>query len=43
MVGVAVNVTLVPEHIVVAVALIFTAGVTGKFTVMVIALDVAVD
>lgn len=42
MVGVAVKITLVPKQIVVAVALILTAGVTGKFTVMVIALDVAV-
>ena len=42
MVGVAVKVTLVPAHIVVAVAAILTNGVTGVVTVMVIALDVAV-
>ena len=41
MVGVAVNITLVPEQIVVAVAPILTAGVTVAVTVMVIALDVA--
>ena len=43
MVGVAVNVTLVPEQIVVAVATILTDGVTVELTVMVIALEVAVD
>ena len=43
MVGVAVKVTLVPEHIVVADAVILTNGVTGEFTVMVIALDVTDD
>lgn len=42
MVGVAVNVTLVPEHIVVAEALILTDGITVVVTVIVIALDVAV-
>ena len=42
MVGVAVNVTLVPAQIVIAVAAMLTDGVTGKFTVIVIALDVAV-
>ena len=42
MVGVAVNVTLVPAQIVVAVAAMLTDGVTGEVTVMVIALDVAV-
>ena len=41
-VGVAVNITLVPEQIVVAVAPMFTAGVTVVVTVMVIALEVAV-
>ena len=41
-VGVAVKVTLVPAQIVVAVAPIFTDGVTGEVTVIVIALDVAV-
>ena len=40
--GVAVNVTLVPAQIVVAVAAILTDGVTGEVTVIVIALDVAV-
>ena len=40
--GVAVNVTLVPEQIVVAVAEILTDGVTGEVTVIVMALDVAV-
>ena len=40
--GVAVNVTLVPEQIVVALAAMLTDGVTVGFTVMVIALDVAV-
>ena len=42
MVGVAVKVTLVPAQIVVAVAAMLTDGVTGKFTVMLMALDVAV-
>ena len=42
MVGVAVNVTLVPPQIVVAVAAMLTDGVTGEVTVIVIALDVAV-
>ena len=42
MVGVAVNVTLVPAQIVVAVAAMLTDGVTGEVTVIVIALDVAV-
>jgi hypothetical protein len=37
-----VNVTLVPEQIVVAFAEIETAGVSAEFTVMVIVLDVAV-
>ena len=41
LVGVAVNITLVPEQIVVAVAPMLTAGVTIGFTVIVIALDVA--
>jgi hypothetical protein len=41
-VGVAVNVTFVPAQIVVALAVMLTAGVTGAFTVIVIALDVAV-
>ena len=41
MVGVAVNVTLVPAQIVVAVAAILTDGVTVVVTDMVIALDVA--
>ena len=41
--GVAVNVTLVPAQIVVAVAAILTDGVTGEVTVIVIALDVAVE
>ena len=40
--GVAVNTTLVPEHIVVAVALILTDGVTVVVTVMVMAFEVAV-
>lgn len=43
MVGVAVKITLVPEQIVVAEAAILTDGTTVGFTVMVIALDVAVD
>ena len=42
MVGVAVKITLVPEQIVVTVAAMLTDGVTGKFTVIVIVLDVAV-
>ena len=42
MVGVAVNITLVPEQIVVAEAAILTDGVTGEVTVIVIALEVAV-
>jgi hypothetical protein len=42
LVGVAVNVILVPAQIVVALAAILTDGVTGAVTVMVIALDVAV-
>lgn len=42
MVGVAVNITLVPEQIVVAEAVILTDGATVVVTVMVIALDVAV-
>ena len=42
MVGVAVKITLVPEQMVVAEALMLTAGVTVAVTVMVIALDVAV-
>ena len=40
--GVAVNVTLVPEQIVVAVAAMLTDGVTVTVTVMVIAFEVAV-
>ena len=42
LVGVAVKITFVPEQIVVADADILTDGVTIGFTVMVIALDVAV-
>jgi hypothetical protein len=42
-VGVAVNVTFVPEQIVVAEAAILTDGVNDVFTVIVIALDVAVS
>jgi hypothetical protein len=42
LVGVAVKVTDVPAHIVVAVAAILTDAVTDGLTVMVIALDVAV-
>ena len=42
MVGPAVNVTLVPAQIVVAVATIPTEGVTGEVTVMMTTLDVAV-
>jgi hypothetical protein len=40
--GVAVNVTLVPAQIVVALAAILTEGATFEVTVIVIALDVAV-
>ena len=43
MVGVAVNVTLVPAQIVVADAAILTDGATGAVTVIVMALDVAVE
>ena len=43
MVGVAVNVTLVPAQIVVADAAILTDGATGEVTVIVMALDVAVE
>ena len=43
MVGVAVNVTVVPEQMVVAEAAMLTDGVTIDPTVMVTALDVAVD
>ena len=42
MVGVAVNVTLVPEQMVVAEAATATDGVTVVFTVMVTGVDVAV-
>ena len=42
MVGVAVNVTLVPEHIVVADAATATEGVTLVLTVMVTGVEVAV-
>ena len=42
MVGVAVNVTDVPAHIVVALAAILTASVPVALTVIVIALEVAV-
>jgi len=42
LVGVAVNVTLVPEHMVVADAATATEGVTLVFTVMVTGVDVAV-
>lgn len=42
LVGVAVNVTVLPLHIVVCVALILKDGVTSGFTVMVMLLDVAV-
>jgi hypothetical protein len=41
LVGVAVNVTLVPEQIVVAVADMLTLAVTLLFTVIVIAFEVA--
>jgi hypothetical protein len=41
-VGVAVKVTLVPAHIVEALAEIDTEGVTAAFTVIVTAFDVAV-
>ena len=40
--GVAVKITFVPEQTVVAVAAIFTDGVSVEVTVMVTALDVAV-
>jgi hypothetical protein len=40
--GVAVNVTLVPEQIAVALAAMLTDGVTWELTVIVIALEVAV-
>ena len=43
MVGVAVNVTLVPAQIVVAVAAMLTDGVSCEVTINVIALDVAVE
>jgi len=42
LVGVAVNVTLVPEHIVVADAATATEGVTLVLTVMVTGVEVAV-
>ncbi len=42
LVGVAVNITLVPAQIVVALAPILTDGVTVDVTVIVIAFDVAV-
>ncbi len=42
MVGVAVNVTLAPEQMEVWLAAMLTDGVTEEFTVMVIALLVAV-
>lgn len=42
MVGVAVNVTLVPEQILVAVALTATDGVTLVFTIIVTGVEVAV-
>ena len=42
MTGVAVKTTLVPEHIVVALAKMLTEGATVALTVIVIALDVAV-
>lgn len=42
LVGVAVNITLVPAHIEVAVAPMLTKGVTVVVTVIVIALDVTV-
>ena len=41
MVGVAVNVTLVPVQMVVALALTATEGVTAVFTVIVTGVDVA--
>ena len=40
--GVAVKVTLVPEHVVVALAAMLTDGVNWEVTVIVIALEVAV-
>ena len=42
MVGVAVNVTLVPEQMLVALAPIFTEGATDGLTVIVMAFEVAV-
>ena len=42
MVGVAVNVTEAPEHIVVVGVVMLTDGVTAGLTVIVIAFDVAV-
>ena len=42
MVGMAVNITLVPVQIVVALAAMLTVGATVPLTVMVMALDVAV-
>ena len=42
MVGVGVNVTDIPEQIVVAEAAILTKGVTAELTIIVTALDVAV-
>ena len=42
MVGVAVKITFVPEHIVVALAETLTEGTTFGLTVIVIAFDVAV-
>ena len=41
--GVAVNVTLVPAQIVVADAEMLTDGATGEVTVIVMALEVAVE
>jgi hypothetical protein len=42
LVGAAVKVTLVPEQMVVALAVTETAGITDGFTVIVIAFEVAV-
>ena len=42
LVGVAVNITFVPEQIVVALAAAATAGVTFAFTIIVTCVDVAV-
>lgn len=42
MTGLAVKVTFVPEHIVEALALMDTEGVTDEFTVMVTVFEVAV-